>query len=94
MLGEAVEIARAELKVHSFIRLSEIESEIADRYGINAKTVDQNLRRALNVAEFRSGRYPNVALMSLMDRYGFDVATPKKFVYAAAREVIENEESY
>lgn len=89
MLGEAIEIASEELKVHSLIQLSEIESEIADRHGINAKTVDQNLRRALGIAEYRSGRYPNVELMSLMGRYGFCTVTPKKFVYAAARKVNE-----
>lgn len=94
MLGEAIEIARDELKVHSLIRLSDIEFEIADRHGINAKTVDQNLRRALNVAEYRSRAYPNVELGNLMRRYGFMVVTPKKFIYAAAREVIEREESY
>lgn len=93
MLGEAIEIACEELKVHSLIQLSDIESEIADQHRVGVKTVDQNLRRALSIAEFRSGRYPNVALMDLMDHYGFAAVTPKKFVYAAAREVIEREES-
>lgn len=93
MLGEAIEIAAEELKVHSLIQLSDIESEIADRHGINAKTVDQNLRRALGIAEYRSGRCPNVELMALMNRFGFDIVTPKKFVYAAAREVSDREES-
>lgn len=93
MLGEAIEIACEELKVHSLIQLSDIEFEIADRHSINPKTVDQNLRRALGVAEYRSGRYPNVELMALMNRYSFWTVTPKKFIYAAAREVIEREES-
>ena len=91
LLGEGIEIIMRELAVHSFISLYDVEDELAQRTHSTQKAVDQKLRRALDITEFRSGSYPNPELEKLKEEFQFEVVGPKKFMYSVARRLMEYE---
>lgn len=51
---------------------------------------DARLRRALYVTEFRCGEYPNPELERLRAEYRVDRWSVKRFIYAAARRVMND----
>ena len=52
--------------------------------------VHARLRRALYVTEFRCGEYPNPELERLRAEYRVDRWSVKRFIYAAARRMMNN----
>lgn len=91
LMGDAVEIAIRKLQTHEFISLAEIECALANKFHCSPGAADRRLRRAIEVTEFRSGEYPNPELEKLRVQYQVDTWSVKKFIYAAARSLMENE---
>lgn len=89
LLGEAIEIVMDEMSVHSFVTLAEIESMLADRFNCTPEAADRRLRRAMDTAEFRAGKYPNPELEKLRVEYRVDTWTVKKLIYAVARSLMK-----
>ena len=91
LMGDAVELTMEDLRHHQFISLAGIESVLADKFHCSPGAADRRLRRAMEMTEFRAGEYPNPELEKLRIQYRVDTWSVKKFIYAAARSLIENE---
>ena len=91
LMGEAIEYIAEETRCHRFPSLTKVEEELSAKFNCSASTADARLRRALDMAEFRCGVYPNPELEKLQVTYRIDKWTVKKFIYAAAREVMYDE---
>lgn len=91
LMGDAIELVMDDLKVSQFISLAEIEESLADRYCCSVRSTDRRLRRALEMAEYRSGEFPNRELEVLRVEYHIEAWTVKKFLYAAARRLMKDE---
>ena len=91
LMGDAVELTMEDLRHHQFISLADIESVLADKFHCSPGAADRRLRRAMEMTEFRAGEYPNPELEKLRVQYQVDTWSAKKFIYAVARSLIENE---
>ena len=91
LMGDAVELMMEDLRHHQFISLADIESELADKFHCSPGAADRRLRRAMEMTEFRCGEYPNPELEKLRVEYHIETWSVKKFIYAVARSLIENE---
>ena len=89
LMGDAVELTMEDLRHHQFISLADIESVLADKFRCSPGAADRRLRRAMEMTEFRCGEYPNPELEKLRVQYRVDTWSVKKFIYAAARELME-----
>lgn len=81
---------RAGMRNNRFVTLTDIENVLSDRFHCSASSADARLRRALDVTEFRCGEYPNPELERLRAEYQVDRWSVKRFIYAAARKVMNN----
>lgn len=91
LMGEAIDFAIKEMRNNRFVTLTDIENVLSDRFHCSASSADARLRRALDVAEFRSGVYPNPELERLRAEYRVNRWSVKRFIYAAARRVMSDE---
>lgn len=91
LMGDAVELTMEDLRHHQFISLADIESELADKLHCSPGAADRRLRRAMEMTEFRCGEYPNSELEKLRVEYHIETWSVKKFIYAVARSLMENE---
>lgn len=92
LMGEAIDFAIQEMRADRFTTLTDIENVLSDRFHCSASSADARLRRALYVTEFRCGEYPNPELERLRAEYRVDRWSVKRFIYAAARRVMNFEE--
>ncbi len=92
LMGEAIELVIQELEAHQFISLSDIEEELANKFHCSAGSADRRLRRAMDMTEFRAGEYPNPELEALRTEYRIETWSIKKFLYAAARRLMNEME--
>ena len=88
LIGEAIELVICELEKHQFISLSDIEGELSDKFHCSPGSADRRLRRAMEMTEFRAGAYPNPELEALRTEYRIETWSIKKFLYAAARRLM------
>ncbi len=91
LLGEAIELTMDSLRLHRFITMTEIEEKLAEKFGCTSRSIDGKMRRMLDIAEYRSGDYPNEALENLKRECGIDILSMKSFVYGAARWLLNRE---
>lgn len=91
LMGEAIDFAIQEMQADRFVTLTDIENVLSDRFHCSASSADARLRRALDVAEFRSGVHPNPELERLRLEYRVDRWSVKQFIYAATRRLISDE---
>ena len=54
-LGDGIEIVMNELEQHQFIAMTKINESLAEKFECSSCSVDRRMRRALDIAEFRSG---------------------------------------
>ena len=90
LMGEAIDFAIHEMQNNRFVTLTDIENVLSDRFHCSASSADARLRRALDVTEFRCGEYPNPELERLRAEYQVDRWSVKRFIYAAARKVMND----
>lgn len=90
LMGEAIDFAIQEMRNNRFVTLTDIENVLSDRFHCSASSADARLRRALYVTEFRCGEYPNPELERLRAEYQVDRWSVKRFIYAAARKVMND----
>lgn len=90
LMGEAIDFAIQEMRNNHFVTLTDIENVLSDRFHCSASSADARLRRALDVTEFRCGEYPNPELERLRAEYQVDRWSVKRFIYAAARKVMND----
>lgn len=91
LMGEAIELVMEDLRVHQFISLTDIEEALADKFSCSVGAADRRLRRAMEMAEYRAGEYPNPELEKLRVQYHVENWTVKRFIYAAARRMMSDE---
>lgn len=84
-LGEGIELVMSRLQQHQFITMTEINETLAEKLECSSCSVDRRMRRALDIAEFRSGTYPNQELEHLKEQFSIENMSVKKFLYAGAR---------
>ena len=90
LMGEAIDFAIQEMRADRFITLTDIENVLSDRFHCSASSADARLRRALYVTEFRCGEYPNPELERLRAEYRINRWSVKRFIYAAARRMMND----
>ena len=78
------------MRNNRFVTLTDIENVLSNRFHCSASSADARLRRALYVTEFRCGEYPNPELERLRAEYRVDRWSVKRFIYAAARRVMND----
>lgn len=84
-LGDGIEIVMNELEQHQFVTMTKINETLAEKFECSSCSVDRRMRRALDIAEFRSGTYPNQELEHLKEQFSIENMSVKKFLYAGAR---------
>lgn len=84
-LGEGIELVMSRLQQHQFITMTEINEILAEKFECSSCSVDRRMRRALDIAVFRSGTYPNQELERLKEQFSIENMSVKKFLYAGAR---------
>ena len=90
LMGDAIDFAIQEMRTNRFITLTDIENVLSNHFHCSASSADARLRRALYVTEFRCGEYPNPELERLRAEYRVDRWSVKRFIYAAARRVMND----
>ena len=90
MEREAIDFAIQEMRNNRFVTLTDIENVLSNRFHCSASSADARLRRALYVTEFRCGEYPNPELERLRAEYRVDRWSVKRFIYAAARRMMND----
>lgn len=65
-------------------------SQLSVLFTCDRGIANARLRRALDVTEFRCGEYPNPELERLRAEYQVDRWSVKRFIYAAARKVMND----
>lgn len=84
-LGDGIEIVMNALEQHQFITMTKINGSLAEKFECSSCSVDRRMRRALDIAEFRSDTYPNQELEHLKEQFSIENMSVKKFLYAGAR---------
>lgn len=90
LMGEAIDFAIQEMQENRFVTLTDVENVLSKRFHCSASSADARLRRAMELAEFRCGEYPNPELEKLRAEYQVDRWSVKKFIYVAAKRVMND----
>lgn len=87
-LGDGIEIVMNKLEQHQLITMTEINETLAEKFECSSCSVDRRMRRALDIAKFRSGTYPNQEPEHLKEQFSIENMSVKKFLYAGARRLM------